>query len=252
MTRPAHRTASSHIEAARISPSEGCHRNTSPEALPLQVKHAPVRPVPQSGRCIALYHSRQSSKQNTGVQMTASLRPSCVAACGRVRLSSSTTDASQGREQKVSRALFMLSASPQGAGSASHSSSVRGQGRGRRPDPAHDRRSKGEAVASPVVGQQVQATPLHSAEIWLPCICSSSNTAVCRAGCDGSQPLKKMGTGSCRGGRDVELRSTHLHAPLEMPSTSRSPNRAVQQGAHRATCYVEAFDSREVAGVVSC
>ena len=87
MTRPAHRTASSHIEAARISPSEGCHRNLSPEALPLQVKHAPVRPVPQSGRCIALYHSRQSSKQNTGVQMTASLRPSCVAACGRVRLS---------------------------------------------------------------------------------------------------------------------------------------------------------------------
>ena len=162
MTRPAHRTASSHIEAARASPSESSHRGTSPEALPLQVKHAPVRPVPQSGRCIALYHSRQSSKHNTGVRITASFRPSCVAACGRVRLSSSTTDASQGREQKVSRALFMLSASPQGAGSASHSSSVRGQGRGRRPDPAHDRRSKSEAVASPVVGQQVQATPLHT------------------------------------------------------------------------------------------
>ena len=106
--------------------------------------------------------------------MTDSFRLSCVAACGRVRLSSSTIDASQGRDQEVSRALFMLSASPQGAGSASLSSLVHGQGRGCRLDPAHDRRSKGEAVASPVVGQQVQATPLHSAEIWLPCICSSS------------------------------------------------------------------------------
>ena len=174
MTRPARRTASSHIEAAQASPSKGSQRGTSPRHLPLQARHAPVRPVLQSDRRTALYQSRQSSKHNTGVRMTDSFSLSCMAACGKVCLSSSITNASQGRDQEVSRALLMLSASPQGAGPASHSSSVQGQGRGRRPDPAHDRRSKSEAVASPVVGQQVQPTPLHSAEIWLPCICSSS------------------------------------------------------------------------------
>ena len=103
--------------------------------------------------------------------MTDSFSLSCMAACGKVCLSSSITNASQGRDQEVSRALLMLSTSPQGAGSASHSSSVQGQGRGRRPDPAHDRRCKSEAVVSPVV--RPQATPGHSAEGWLPCICSS-------------------------------------------------------------------------------
>ena len=105
--------------------------------------------------------------------MTDSLRLSCMAACGKVCLSRFITETSQGRDQEVSRALVILSASPQRAGFASHSSSVQGQGRGRRLDPAHDGRCEGKAVASPVVWPQVPATPLHSAEGWLPCICSS-------------------------------------------------------------------------------
>ena len=43
--------------------------------------------------------------------MTDSFRLSCVAACGTVCPSSSITNASQGRDQEVSRALLMLSAS---------------------------------------------------------------------------------------------------------------------------------------------